>query len=87
MYDGYGSTEAGSIATDNVVAQGVEIRLEDAPELGYTSADKPNPRGEVLVKSSNVSAACHIIIIISTYFGRLGIVQTPHAAIQMLFLF
>lgn len=54
MYDGYGATEAGSIATDNVIGPGVTVRLLDVPELGYTAADKPHPRGEILVKSSQI---------------------------------
>lgn len=27
---------------------GTELRLKDCPELGYTAADKPFPRGEIL---------------------------------------
>ncbi len=29
-------------------------KLVDVPELGYTSADKPNPRGELRVKTRNM---------------------------------
>ena len=56
--ENYASTEAGPITsswgdegsdTCGVVAKGVEVRLVDWGE--YTSADKPYPRGEILVRS------------------------------------
>ncbi|TMW67696.1 hypothetical protein Poli38472_011316 [Pythium oligandrum] len=28
----------------------LQVRLEDVPEMGYTSNDKPRPRGEIIVK-------------------------------------
>ena len=56
--EGYGMTETsgGSFVTfpgdpnTGVVGgpvQNVKIRLKDIPEMGYTSNDKPNPRGEI----------------------------------------
>ena len=35
--------------------EGVQMRLVDLPELGYTNEDKPFPRGEIAVKSAVVS--------------------------------
>lgn len=35
--EGYGSTEVGAIASHGTLNAGVRIRLEDCPEMGYTS--------------------------------------------------
>lgn len=34
-------------------ATGVEVKLVDRPELGYTNADVPYPRGEIAVRSNS----------------------------------
>lgn len=65
VLQGYGLTEtcgAGTIAQANDKALGIvgppvaccEIRLEDVPEMDYTSDGQP-PRGEVLVRGPSVS--------------------------------
>jgi long-subunit acyl-CoA synthetase (AMP-forming) len=53
VYDGYGTTEAGGIATDNVIGPDVDVKLIDVPELGYLTTDKP-PRGEICVKTKHM---------------------------------
>ncbi|KAH8102240.1 acetyl-CoA synthetase-like protein [Cristinia sonorae] len=61
-FQGYGATETGGSATrtypNDKLAAGtvgapaisVEIKLVDVPALGYTSEDKPNPRGEICMR-------------------------------------
>uniref|UniRef100_A0AAR2JQ49 long-chain-fatty-acid--CoA ligase n=1 Tax=Pygocentrus nattereri TaxID=42514 RepID=A0AAR2JQ49_PYGNA len=71
---GYGLTEtcgAGTISefsdctTGRVGAPLIcsEIKLRDWPEGGYTSKDKPHPRGEILIGGPNVAAG---------YYGSTG---------------
>jgi acyl-CoA synthetase (AMP-forming)/AMP-acid ligase II len=58
---GYGATEGGSIgSTAQTVgmlkpATGTSTKLEDRPELGYTTADLPYPRGELLIKNADLA--------------------------------
>ncbi|SNX86732.1 related to Long-chain-fatty-acid--CoA ligase 6 [Melanopsichium pennsylvanicum] len=60
--EGYGQTENygfctimspndTSLGSVGAIYPGMELKLRDVPDLGYTSDDKPCPRGEVLVKS------------------------------------
>ncbi|WP_158636154.1 carboxylic acid reductase [Tsukamurella sputi] len=53
---GYGSTEAGGVTRDGVIARPpvTEYKLIDVPELGYFVTDSPHPRGELLVKSTQL---------------------------------
>ncbi|NUP29207.1 MAG: thioester reductase domain-containing protein, partial [Nocardia sp.] len=53
LVDGYGSTEAGSIAVDGRVGRPpvLDYRLEDVGDLGYFHTDRPYPRGELLIRS------------------------------------
>jgi len=54
--DWYGLTEAPLLIRNNVVMKPpvVDYKLVDVPELGYFTTDKPHPRGELLVKTSNI---------------------------------
>jgi len=56
MSIGYSSTEiaGGTILVDWKIQRPpvIEYKLDDVPELGYFSTDKPHPRGELLVKSA-----------------------------------
>ena len=49
--DLYGSTEMGPVAVNGRLHDYIAYKLVDRPELGYSTADKPYPRGELAVKS------------------------------------
>jgi long-subunit acyl-CoA synthetase (AMP-forming) len=51
VFDGYGTTEAGGISTDDALYPNVEVKLLDVPDMGYTTEDKPWPRGEIVVRT------------------------------------
>ncbi len=48
--EAYGATEVGTLAEGGRLRPGVTVRLVDHPELGFTSRDRPYPRGELAVK-------------------------------------
>lgn len=50
----YGTTETGGICNDGQTVDGIEIRLRDLPDMGYSNSDKPWPRGELIVKAPNL---------------------------------
>ena len=56
LVDGYGSTEAGGVFLDGQVhrPQVIDYKLVDVPELGYFRTDRPHPRGELLLKTTNM---------------------------------
>ena len=47
--DAYGTTEFPGISIDGEIVPSVQLRLEDVPGR-YTAADKPYPRGQILVR-------------------------------------
>ncbi|MFI8566035.1 carboxylic acid reductase [Rhodococcus sp. NPDC078407] len=56
VLDNYGSTEAGMVLHDGIIARPpvLEYKLDDVPELGYFSTDDPYPRGELLLKTTSI---------------------------------
>src|SRR5581483_3452993 len=56
LLDGYGSTEAGMVLFDGEIQRPpvVDYKLVDVPDLGYFSTDRPHPRGELLLKTTNM---------------------------------
>lgn len=57
VHDMYGSTEAGHVLVDGVLMRPpvLDYRLEDVPELGYSTADRPHPRGELLLRTASLT--------------------------------
>jgi long-chain acyl-CoA synthetase len=55
IVNAYGTTETGGLASNGLVSAGAEVRLIDCPQLGYTTADKPHPRGEILAHTRRVA--------------------------------
>jgi fatty acid CoA ligase FadD9 len=53
--EGYGSTEAGSVTMRDRITRPpiIDYKLRDVPELGYYTTDKPYPRGELCVKTTD----------------------------------
>jgi fatty acid CoA ligase FadD9 len=56
LVNGYGSTEDGVVLVDNQLQRPpvLDYKLVDVPDLGYFATDRPYPRGELYIKSSNV---------------------------------
>ncbi|MCW2691202.1 MAG: thioester reductase-like protein [Mycobacterium sp.] len=56
LMEGYGSTEAGGVFVDGQVRRPpvIDYKLVDVPDLGYFLTDRPHPRGELLVKSTDL---------------------------------
>lgn len=66
VIQGYGMTETIGTCTKGIpednTAMGTcgqiqpcnDVRLVDVPEMGYTHADKPNPRGELCLRGDNI---------------------------------
>ncbi|HSS26185.1 MAG TPA: AMP-binding protein, partial [Mycobacterium sp.] len=56
LIDGYGSTEAGGVFLDGQLRRPpvIDYKLVDVPELGYFHTDRPHPRGELLLKTTNM---------------------------------
>ena len=52
----YGSTEDGVVLVDGQIRRPpvIDYKLVDVPDLGYFATDRPHPRGELLVKSTDL---------------------------------
>jgi fatty acid CoA ligase FadD9 len=58
LLEGYGSTEAGLIMLNKRIRRPpvLDYKLVDVPTLGYSTNDRPFPRGELWVKSTALAA-------------------------------
>jgi fatty acid CoA ligase FadD9 len=56
LINGYGSTEDGVVLVDNQLRRPpvLDYKLVDVPDLGYFGTDRPYPRGELYIKSTDV---------------------------------
>jgi fatty acid CoA ligase FadD9 len=56
LINGYGSTEDGVVLVDDTLRRPpvLDYKLVDVPELGYFATDRPYPRGELFVKSTDL---------------------------------
>jgi fatty acid CoA ligase FadD9 len=56
LINGYGSTEDGVVLVDDTLRRPpvLDYKLVDVPELGYFATDRPHPRGELYVKSTDL---------------------------------
>ena len=57
--ESYGSMEVGGITSSKKFSSELDFKLVDVPEMGYTSNDKPFPRGELCVKSTTMFSGYH----------------------------
>jgi thioester reductase-like protein len=54
VVDGFGATEVGGLASNGNVSDAVELRLIDAPDIGFLTSDSP-PRGEIVARSARIT--------------------------------
>nr|AEN94433.1 long-chain fatty-acid-CoA ligase FadD9 [Philodina roseola] len=52
--ESYGITECGGVTSNDIIDEDVQYRLESVPHLGYTLLDEPFPRGELLIKTTQM---------------------------------
>ncbi|WNV75185.1 thioester reductase domain-containing protein [Geodermatophilus sp. DSM 44513] len=55
LHELYGTTEIGGVLADGrfLSPPVIDYKLQDVPELGYFTSDRPDARGELLVKSTS----------------------------------
>ncbi|CAN5854055.1 thioester reductase domain-containing protein [soil metagenome] len=56
LTNGYGSTEDGVVLVDGRIRRPpvIDYKLVDVPELGYFATDRPYPRGELFIQSTDL---------------------------------
>ncbi|CAF1239198.1 unnamed protein product [Rotaria sp. Silwood1] len=54
IYESYGITECGSVASNNIINNTLQFHLISVPEMGYTIDDEPFPRGELFIKTEEM---------------------------------
>jgi fatty acid CoA ligase FadD9 len=54
IYESYGVTECGSVASDTIIEDTLQFRLISVPEMSYTTDDEPFPRGELFIKTKRM---------------------------------
>lgn len=57
--EGYGITEVGTIAMNGVRVMQCQVHLEDVPEMGYLTTDKPRARGLLWVHTPSMALGYH----------------------------
>eukprot|EP00048_Salpingoeca_helianthica_P023335 m.23699 g.23699 ORF g.23699 m.23699 type:complete len:1206 (+) comp8561_c0_seq1:1327-4944(+) len=57
--EGYGITEVGTIASNGIRVMECQVHLEDVPEMGYLTTDKPRARGLLWVHTPTMSTGYH----------------------------
>ncbi|WVQ80017.1 hypothetical protein IAT38_002118 [Cryptococcus sp. DSM 104549] len=67
VVQGYGLTETVAVTSKTIARDPAassttgpvhifaDVKLRDIPDMGYTSQDKPNPRGEICIRGRNIS--------------------------------
>lgn len=56
LWEGYGATETGPVFLDGCIRRPpvIDYKLVDVPQLGYFRTDRPHPRGELALKTTNM---------------------------------
>lgn len=73
--DSYGSTEFPGIASNGEIAPDVELKLIPC-QGGYTPDDRPNPRGEILVRRRDGSRTSYVSWNLQHSFFRVVMIQS-----------